>query len=233
MNARKLTTELDHVDIRRLENACAAAHDIGFKLNTLLTFAPFKDAPKNPSPDAVAANFGRLLRHVSMWVRRNTGDKQTSFLGCPFTYLRVCHANENGSDPHLHVFMHLPSDEHRKALQSALLDVYGYHSCGLVAQVKVGSDTRIQHDSGWWGSTFDYMTRYMTQQAFVMLGMRVRRHARKDENGKHVGIKAPFVGRRWSTSRNINANAQAALQAAKAAMRGKARIAAERQRQAA
>ena len=126
--------------------------------------------------------------------------------------------------------MHLPDDKHRKALQSALLDVYGYHSRGLVAHVERGDDTRTQHHSGYRGSTFDYITRHKSQQAYVAQGMKIWRASRKDENGKHVGIKAPFVGRRWATSRNINANAQAGLQAAKAAMRGKARIAAERRR---
>ena len=129
-------------------------------------------------------------------------------------------------NPHLHVLLHLPNAKLREELQAALTAVYGYtHSGGLVAKVVAGTDRRIRHESGYWGSTFDYITRHKTQQAYRARGGSTWRASRRDENGRHRGIKCPFVGRRWNVSRNINAKARqaqrdgAAMIAARAAQR--------------
>jgi hypothetical protein len=86
----------------------------------------------------------------------------------------VAHSADDGSgrNPHLHVLQHLPDAKHRPELQAALTAVYGYtdETGGLVANVCSGTDRRIRHESGYWGSTFDYMTRHKTQQAFVAGG---------------------------------------------------------------
>jgi hypothetical protein len=98
-----------------------------------------------------------------MWLRRRSG--------LQLTFIRVVHTNDDGSgrDPHLHVFLHVPDAKRRDQLQAALTKVHGYTAAGgLVAHVCVGTDKRVRHEgSPYWGSTFDYITRYQTQQAFV------------------------------------------------------------------
>ena len=62
--------------------------------------------------------------------------------------------------------MHLPNSKFREELQAALIQVYGYTLAGgLVAKVKIGTDRKTRHESGYWGSTFNYITRFKTQQA--------------------------------------------------------------------
>jgi hypothetical protein len=61
-------------------------------------------------------------------------------------------------------------------------------------------------------STLDYITRHKTQRAFIADGKRSWRASRPDKNGRHVGIKTPFVGRRWNVTRNINKHAIAAYE---------------------
>jgi hypothetical protein len=209
LNRRKLTSQLSHSAIKDLQAATVHARHIGLPLNTHVSFVPYRAAPNVPDPAGIAATFGGFLRHLSVWSRRRTSQ--------PFTYIRVAHSEEDGSglNPHLHVFMHLPRAR-LPELQAALLARYGY--CGdaeghLVAKAVAGSDTRVLHQSGYWGSTFDYITRHKSQQAYIAQGRRVWRASRVDENGRHRGIKCPFVGRRCSTSRNINARSRSAFEA--------------------
>ena len=237
VNRRKCSTELSCYDIKELEAAKDHARAIDLELNTHLIFAPYLDDDVYlddvpiPSPPDIAAIFERLLKHVSVWTLRHTRRR--------FTYLRVVHSAEDssGHNPHLHIFMHLPNSKFREELQAALTQVYGYTlGGGLVAQVKIGTDRRVWHEeSRRWGSTFDYITRHKTQQAYRAQGGNVWRASRRDENGRHRGIKCPFIGRRWNVSRNINANARHAQRdgAPMIAARAAQRIAAERKRIAA
>jgi hypothetical protein len=127
----------------------------------------------------------------------------------------------------------LPNAKLREELQAALTAVHGYTlGGGFVAKVVAGTDRRTRHESGYWGSTFDYITRHKTQQAYVAQGSNVWRASRRDGKGRHRGIKCPFIGRRWNVSRNINAKARQAHQAhrdaAAIAARAAQRIASER-----
>jgi hypothetical protein len=235
VNLRKCSTELSRDDIAELEAAKDHARAIDLELNSHLIFAPYLDDDVYlddvpiPSPPDIAAIFERLLKHVSVWTLRHTRRR--------FTYLRVVHSAEDssGHNPHLHIFMHLPNSKFREELQAALIQVYGYTLAGgLVAKVKIGTDRKTRHESGYWGSTFNYITRFKTQQAYVAQ-RGVWRASRRDENGRHRGIKCPFIGRRWNVSRNINANARHAQRdgAPMIAARAAQRIAAERKRIAA
>jgi hypothetical protein len=232
-NHRKHSTELSRNDIAELEAAKDHAWAIDLELNTHLIFAPYLDDDvylddiQIPSPSDIAAIFERLLKHVSVWVRRR---------GVRFTYIRVAHSSDNGTgyNPHLHVLLHLPNAKFREKLQAALTAVYGYTlGGGFVAKVVAGTDKRIRHESGYWGSTFDYITRHKTQQAFIAGGSSSWRASRRDEKGRHRGIKCPFVGRRWNVSRNINAKARQTHDVIAITARAVTRIAAERQNLAA
>jgi hypothetical protein len=77
----------------------------------------------------------------------------------------VWHADKTGTNPHLHVFMHLP-----KHLRGALLHaVYAIYPAGVIDVCK-GSDICVPHSSGYLESTFDYITRFKSQKAYVMQG---------------------------------------------------------------
>ncbi len=207
MNFRTQTTELSHVDVDGIFSANRFAGSLGLRLNTLATYAPYKDFQGVPAPAAVAAKFGKFLKHLSMTVWRQTG--------APFTYICVVHANEDGSCPHLHVFHHVPApaSQRRALLQAMFTRVYGHtNGGGLVAHFAEGGDTSRQHDCGYYGSTVGYMCRFMSQQAYEKLGRKFWRASARNADGVHVGIKAPFTGKRWRTSRNINAKAQEAHQ---------------------
>jgi hypothetical protein len=221
LNNRKLTHELSHLDIAELESARHHAHAIGLELNSHVCFTPYVDVDDIPTPLDVAATFRRFLKHLGIWVPRHTGRR--------FTYVRVVHTAEDGSgrNPHLHVFMHLPTAQHRALLQEALSKVHGTDARGgLVAAVHVGSEQLTKHPSGYYGSTLDYMTRHKSQKAYFRQRGRTWRASTRDENGRHRGIKTPFVGSRWGTSRNINAQAREAYDDA----RRRAVISAQRQR---
>jgi hypothetical protein len=231
-NRRKKTTELSCDDIKALKAAKDHARDIGHPLNTHLTFVPYYDALVSPSPADIAATFKRLLTYLSTWTWRNTR--------CRLTFIRIAHSDDDGSgrNPHLHILMHLPA-KYRDALQAALTNLYGYTAAGgLVAMVRNGFEP-VRHESGYWGSSFDYMTRHKTQQAFIAGGGlssrpgRSWRASRRDEKGRHVGIKCPFIGRRWNVSRNLNAKDRQDHRAMLAAERAPLRIAAERRKLAA
>src|SRR5262249_46519458 len=157
----------------------------GHELNAHLTFAPYSNSVSIPSPGDIATNFGRLLKHVSVWLRRR---------GIRLTYIRVAHSSDDGTghNPHLHVLFHLPDAKLRDKLQAALTAVYGRTAKGgLVAKIVSGTDRRIRHGSGYWGSTFDYITRFKTQQAYRANSGSTWRASRRDENGRHRGIKCP------------------------------------------
>jgi hypothetical protein len=225
-NFRKNSTGLSRDDIAELEAAKDHAKILGLELNTHLVFVPYRDSVAIPLAPDVAATFKRLLKHVSVWIRRR---------GVRFTYIRVAHSDDDGTghNPHLHILLHLPTPKLRKELQTVLTATYGdTNSGGLVAMVVAGTDRRIWHEeSRYWGSTFDYITRHKTQQAYRANGGSTWRASRRDETGRHRGIKCPFVGRRWNVSRNINAKARQTHEVVQIAARAAARIAAERRGQ--
>jgi hypothetical protein len=225
-NFRKPTDELSCDDIKELKAARDHAKAIGLPLNTHVAFSPYCDTDGVPPAQDIAESFKRLLTYLSIWTRRHTGAR--------FTYIRIAHSDEDGSgrNPHLHVLMHLPNAKIRDDLQAALTAVHGYTYAGdLIAKVSDGFQP-ILHESGYLGSSFYYLTRYKTQQAYYA-DRRAWRASRRDEKGRHRGIKCPFVGRRWNVSRNINAKSRQPYDDAAIATRAARRIAAERRKLAA
>lgn len=99
--------------------------------------------------------------------------------------------------------MHCPK-RHREELRDKLTAIYPAAS---EIDVRPGSDIRKLHQiSGKWGSTLDYLTRYKSQQAYW--GDRSTPRATiTDMNGRHRGVKAPIVGKRWGCTRNISQRA--------------------------
>jgi hypothetical protein len=215
-------------DIAELEAAKDHARAIGLELNTHVAFAPYCDTAGVPSARDIAKNFKRLLTYLSIWTRRH--------IGARFTYIRVAHSADDGTgqNPHLHILLHLPDAKHRDELQVDLTAIYGYTAASaLIVKVCSGTDKRVRHESGFYGSTFDYLTRHKTQQAFVAGGRKTWRASRRDQNGRHRGLKCPFTGRRWATSHNINVRARQAHDEVKGRKIVSARIAAERKHLAA
>jgi hypothetical protein len=99
--------------------------------------------------------------------------------------------------------MHCPRllhDELRQRLHAI------YQQAGTI-DVREGSDIRKLHQpSGFYGSSLDYLTRFKTQKAYW--GDRSTPRATiRDENGRHQGVKAPIVGKRWGCTRNISQRA--------------------------
>jgi hypothetical protein len=191
VNRRKLSKTLSHDDVKKLREAMLHASLIDRELDTLVTFSPWRDQPGvSQDPVTIADVFRRFLKHVGVWAARHTGG--------PFTAIRVCHADEDGSRPHLHIFMH--AGNARRDLQVALDLVYPAPG---VVDVRIGSDRSARHPSGFYGSTFGYLTRFRSQQAFVAAKGREWRASRPDEKGHHRGIACPFMGRRWAITRNL------------------------------
>lgn len=192
MHVRKLTTELSYHDIRHLRAALDHARKIWRSLNTYVTWAFYPSAL--PTPEARSLDTNRFFTHLRTWTQRHFGD---------FIALWVWHADEKGRSPHLHVLMHLPP-RLRGELAKALQEIY---PAGAI-DVSKGDFIASQHVSGYWGSTFDYITRYMSQRAYWMQNGKRWRASRRDASGKHVGVKAPIEGKRWGCTRNINRNAE-------------------------
>jgi hypothetical protein len=210
----KQSSELSHHDIRGLQAARDHAHRIGRPLNTHVCWRQYPGVM--PDPAARSRDTNRFFTHLRTWTRRHTGR--------PFTALWVWHSDEDGSgrNPHLHVLMHLPA-RLREELHCALQAKY---AAGAI-DVRDGTYISVPHPSGYWGSTFGYITRHMSQQAFVMLSGKSWRASRRDPNsGKHVGIKTPILGKRWGCTRNISPKAVEAHLAAQSAERELARRAA-------
>jgi hypothetical protein len=227
-NFRRPTTELSHADIEELKAARDHARPIGLTLNTHVTFAPYCDTTEVPPSADIAKTFKRLLTYLTNWTRRHVGVR--------FTYLSVSHSADDGTgrNPHLHVLLHLPDAKHRDELQAALTSVHGYTDAGgMVAKVSDGFERIWNEEFGYWGSTFDYQTRHKSQRAYRGDNGRTWRASRRDAKDRHVGIKCPFVGRRWNVSRNINAKARQSYDGAKGRKIVSARIAAERKHLAA
>jgi len=133
-----------------------------------------------------------------MWLRRQAG--------IPLYAIHVWHSDQNGRNPHVHVFLHCPK-KFRSALSEALDRAYPEPR---VIDVSDGGDIRKQHHSGFWGSTLDYLMRFQSQQAWWGGGKKNNRMTYRDEDGKRRGIKSPLIGKRWGCTRNLNHNAVSA-----------------------
>jgi hypothetical protein len=110
----------------------------------------------------------------------------------------VVHSKPDASDAHLHTLLHLPSRKLIPQLEVALAS--RYPEPGAV-HIRADDGLCYRHDSGYYGSTLNYMISHMTPQAawaLKMLGQPTRR--RRD--------RAPFVGKRYFITANISERAQ-------------------------
>ena len=152
---QKQTTELSAADCRSLKQACTHAREIGYPLNTLVTFAPYPGSL--PSPAARSKDLNRLRTYLSKRIRRHHGK--------PLVALHVWHSDVTGRNAHVHVFMHCPSHL-REKLSRALVT---RHPSGVI-DVSEGGDIRrlciSANGSDFWGSTLDYLMRFKSQQAW-------------------------------------------------------------------
>ena len=207
MYVQKQTTALSAGDCRSLKQACTHAREIGYPLNTLVTFAPYPGSL--PPPAARSKDLNRLRIYLSTWIGRHHGK--------PLVALHVWHSDATGRNPHVHVFMHCPTRS-RDELRLALVAL---HPPGMI-DVSEGGDIRrtyISADSSrFWGSTLDYLMRFKSQQAWW--GDRdTYRASIRDANGRRRGIKSPITGKRWGCTRNISSRAIDAHREAKAKAR--------------
>ena len=155
MNCRRVTNFFSVDDIKELEAAEGHARRIGCRFNCLLTLAPFRDCDGVPTPETRMEAWERLHSHLSMWAKRR---------GFAFTALWAWHADEDGSNPHVHVFAHLPTSRRRYDLQAALLNVYPDPG---VIDVREANDFVRRHSDKGYGSVLGYLTRFRSQQAFM------------------------------------------------------------------
>jgi len=184
VHVRKETKHLSHIDCRELESACIHARTLGHRLNTHITYAPWSGSRVNA--DARAADFNRLKTHLSTLARR---------WGLPWAAIWVWHANANGREPHVHVFMHCPK-KHRDELRDRLSSIYP----GDIIEVREGSDIPKWHPSGNLGSTVYYISRHKTPQANY-------RHRMKGIKTPWDRSPCPIEGKRWGCSRNLSPRA--------------------------
>ena len=208
MYVQKHTTALSAGDCRSLKQACTHAREIGYPLNTLVTFAPYRGSL--PPPAARSKDLNRLRTYLGTWIGRHHGK--------PLVALHVWHSDVTGRNPHVHVFMHCPPRS-RDELSRALVAL---HPPGVI-DVSEGGDIRRPYIPGsrFLGSTLDYLMRFKSQQAWW--GDRdTYRESIRDAKGRRRGIKSPITGKRWGCTRNIASSAIDAHWEAKA----KARVAA-------
>jgi hypothetical protein len=125
-----------------------------------------------------------------MYSRRNTEVQ--------FTSVSVVHAKPDGTDAHLHALLHLPRRPLIADLRAALATRYPEPGA---THIRADNGRCYRHDSGYYGSTLNYMISHMSPQAawaLKMLGQRTRR--RRD--------RAPFVGKRYFITANLAERAQ-------------------------
>jgi hypothetical protein len=182
MNRRKLTKSLDHRAVRYLDAARYHAETLGCPLNCFVTIAPCRSSAAQS--EASADNFASMRNWIGVWMRRRD---------IRFTAIWTVENNSGGTDPHMHIMMHMPvqliSD-----FQTALASQYPGES---VTHVRPDDGKTKLHSSGYQGSTLNYMRKQMSPQAWWALDKRVRRSS-----------GGPFLGRRWGTTANINTRAR-------------------------
>ena len=182
MNLRKPTKALDHLAVKRLDAGRYHAAKIGQPLNCFVTIAPCRG--QNATLGCPARFFGNLRNWIGVWIRRRA---------LQFTAIWTVENDQTGTDPHIHILMHLPArliSDFREALARQ------YPGDG-VTHLRPDDGKTTWHSSGYRGSTLNYMRKQMSPQAWWALGKRVRRVR-----------GGPFTGRRWGTTANLNARAQ-------------------------
>jgi hypothetical protein len=182
VNRRKLSKSLDHRAVRHLDAARYHAARNGRPLNCFATISPCRG--QEHSPGSPADYFAGVRNWLGVWVRRRR---------LPFTAIWTVENNSAGTDPHMHILMHLPArliSDLREALARQ-------HPGDGVTHVRRDDGRTILHPSGFYGSTLNYMRKQMSPQAWWALSKRVRRAG-----------GGPFTGRRWGTTANINARAR-------------------------
>jgi hypothetical protein len=175
--------------VKKLRSAQTFAGVIGLPLNALVTVAPFRggewDGARCPADE-----FAALRNWLGVWIRRNAE--------VPFTSVSVVHAKSDGTDAHLHALLHLSRRALIADLKVALATRYPEPGA---THIRADDGRCYRHDSGYYGSTLNYMISHMSPQAawaLKMLGQRTRR--RRD--------RAPFVGKRYFITANIGERAQ-------------------------
>jgi hypothetical protein len=208
-NIRKSSNWLGVQAVRQLRSAHAFAGVIGQPLNAFVTVAPFRNGVMEEVPSP-ADTFVAFRNWLGVWVRRHAK--------IPFTSVGVVHARPDGTDPHTHVLLRLPA-KLTPALRDALA---GRYPDDGATHIRADDGRTYRHDSGYQGSTLNYMLGHMSPQAWWALGKFVRRRQ----------ARAPFIGKRYFITANINERAQRAhddTAMLQAAARTLARIESERQ----
>ena len=182
MNRRKLTKFLDHRAVRSLDAARYYAETLGHPLNCFVTIAPCRGLVVHSQ--ASADYFASIRNWIGIWIRRRN---------IRFTAIWTIENNSGGTDPHMHILMHVTA-QLISDFRTALARQYPGDS---VTHVRPDDGKAKLHSSGYQGSTLNYMRKQMSPQAWWALNKRVRR-----SNG------GPFLGRRWGTTANISTRAQ-------------------------
>jgi hypothetical protein len=182
MNRRKLTRSLDHRAVRSLDAARYHAETLGYPLDCFVTIAPCRGLVVHS--EASADYFAGIRNWIGVWIRRRN---------IRFTAIWTIENNCVGTDPHMHILMHVP-DQLIPDFRTALASQYSGHG---VTHVRPDDGKAKLHSSGHHGSTLNYMRKQMSPQAWWALSKRVRRSS-----------GGPFLGRRWGTTANINTRAQ-------------------------
>jgi hypothetical protein len=189
VNIRQSTDWLGVEAVKKLRSAHAFAGVIRLPLNAFVTVAPFRDGEWGGAIPP-ADEFAAFRNWLGVWVRRNAE--------VPFTSVSVVHAKPDGSDAHLHTLLHLPRRALIADVRVTLATRYPEHGA---THIRADDGRFYLHDSGYHGSTLNYMISHMSPQAawaFKMLGQPTRR--RRD--------RAPFVGKRYFITANISERAQ-------------------------
>jgi hypothetical protein len=188
-NIRQSTDWLGVQAVKKLRSAHSFAGVIGLPLNAFLTITPFRDGDWDGAPTP-ADEFAAFRNWLGVWVRRNAEVQ--------FTSVSVVHAKPDGTDAHLHALLHLPKRALIPDLRAALAARYREEGA---THIRADDGRYYRHDSGYYGSTLNYMISHMSPQAawaLKMLGQRTRR--RRD--------RAPFLGKRYFITSNISESAQ-------------------------
>ena len=112
MNRRKLTKFLDHRAVRSLDAARYYAETLGHPLNCFVTIAPCRGLVVHSQ--ASADYFASIRNWIGIWIRRRN---------IRFTASWTIENNSGGTDPHMHILMHVTAQlisDFRTALARAV-----------------------------------------------------------------------------------------------------------------
>ena len=119
MNRRKLTKFLDHRAVRSLDAARYHAETLGHLLNCFVTIAPCRGLVVHSK--ASADYFASIRNWVGIWIRRRK---------IRFTAIWTIENNSGGTDPHMHILMHVTA-QLISDFRTALARQYPGDSVGL------------------------------------------------------------------------------------------------------